>query len=267
MRPGLRSKISLFLLWFGLQAGLASSVAVAADEASADTIADTRRWHEPYVTLLDVNFGEPGFQARWEYFHCGCGDILVRLEQSAPDGVLTGEILLVDGQALAARGMVSLSEDLEPMLQPPSIMMHLAFTLMEYGVPDGPASVTERRRIGVGSDSSDLKLNSGMATGTFKAPWKVTGETWPSGEGQRRFELRFEFSNPVPGDPDATTVFTFSGGQDYRRDDFPLAAQTLLEGWKLQWISKNETVASDPPEGLTLDDVRAQARALSQPEA
>lgn len=225
------------------------------------------RWHEPYVTLLDVNFADTGFQARWEYFHCGCGDILVRLEQSAPDGVLTGEILLVDGQALAARGMVSLSPDLEPMLQPPSIMMHLAFTLLESAVPKGPASVAKRMSIEAESLFKDLELNSGMATGTFRAPWNVKGEVWPTGEGQRRFEMRFEFSNPTVEDAYATTVFTFSGGQDYRQDSFPLAAETSLEGWKVQWISKGETTAGDPPEGLTLAGMRDEAFALSNPDS
>jgi len=235
--------------------------------AAADEIPPTQRWHEPYVTLLDVNFADTGFQARWEYFHCGCGDILVRLEQTAPDGVLTGEMLLVDGQVLAARGPVSLSPDLEPMLQAPSVMMNLAFNLLEYAAPKGPAAIDERQAISAESLLKDLDLNSGMATGTFKAPWTVTGEAWPSGEGQRRFELRFEFSNPTPENPAATTVFTFSGGQDYRRDDFPLTASTPLEGWKVQWISKGEMTAGDAPEGQTLGALREEAEALGRPGA
>ncbi len=233
--------------------------------APADSVPAEKRWHEPYVTLLDVNFVDTGFQARWEYFHCGCGDILVRLEQTAPDGVLTGEMLLIDGQVLAARGMVSLSDDLEPMLQPPSIMMHLAFALLEQAAPRGPAAITERQAIEAESRTQPLDLNSGLATANFPAPWKVAGEAWPSGDGQRRFEFRFTFANPEAPDPAGVTVFTFSGGQDYRRDDFPLPDETSLEGWKVQWISKGETVAGDPPEGLTLGALRNEALALSAP--
>lgn len=232
----------------------------------ADAIPETKRWHEPYTTLLDVNFVDTGFQARWEYFHCGCGDILVRLEQSAPDGVLTGEMLLIDGQVLAARGAVSLAPDLEPMLQPPSIMLHLAFALLEQAAPRGPGAVGERRSVDAGSLLSDLKLNSGLATGTFPAPWEVTGEVWASGEGQRRFELRFEFTNPDSLEPDGKTVFTFSGGQDYRNDDFPFPDALPLDGWKVQWISRGEEVAADPPEGLTLGKLREEALSYSHPE-
>ena len=57
--------------------------------------AGTKRWHESLVTILDADFTGTGFQARWEYFNCGCGDVLIRLEQSAPDGVQTGELLLM----------------------------------------------------------------------------------------------------------------------------------------------------------------------------
>lgn len=240
---------------------------VVASATAASDIPRAKRWHEPYVTLLDVNFVDTGFQARWEYFHCGCGDILVRLEQTAPDGVLTGEMLLIDGQVLAARGMVSLSPDLEPMLQSPSIMLHLAFALLERGVPKGPASVTERQALETDSVFQALELNSGMATANFPAPWKLAGQAWPSGEGQRRFEMKFEFTNPESPDPDGTTVFTFTGGQDYRRDDFPFPDEMPLAGWKVQWISKGETVAGDAPDGLTLGALREEALALSQPGA
>lgn len=240
----------------------------AADTADDDgEIALTTRWHEPYVTLLDVNFADTGFQARWEYFHCGCGDILVRLEQTAPDGVLTGELLLIGGHALAARGMVSLSPDLEPMLEAPSVMMQLAFTLLEITMPKGPGWLTERQGLATASRETDLEVESALATGSFAAPWQVTGEAWPSGHGQRRFDLTFEFANPSPEAAGGRTAFTFTGGQDYRRDDFPLAAETPMEGWKVQWITKGETVTRDAKAGVTLQDLRDEAEALGRAEA
>jgi len=255
----LRTLIFLFTLalWF--------PVPVMAQ--AGDDIPATKRWHEPFVTLLDVDFIDTGFQARWEYFHCGCGDILVRLEQTAPDGVMTGELLLIEGQVIAARGMVSLSADLEPMLQPPSIMLQLAFALLEQGAPRGPAMVTGRQSLQAGSPTETLSLNSGLVTGTFAAPWNIEGEVWASAPGQRRFEMRFEFANPLEGAPDNKGRFRFSGGQDYRRDDFPFPGSFSLDGWKIQWISKGELTAGDAPEGLTLDTLREQAKAHSNPVA
>lgn len=244
-------------------AALAPLALLAPGMARASDVPETRRWHEAFVTLVNVDFGADGFQARWEYFHCDCGDILVRVEQTAPEGVLTGEILVIGGKALAARGMVSLSPNLEPMLQPPSVMMHLAFTLLEAAVPKGPASVTARQSLSAGAQVQDLEIDSGMATGRFPAPWSLVGEAWPSGDGQRRFELRFEFANPTPTDAEATTTFTFSGGQDFLRDDFPVSGETPLEGWKLQWATRGETEASDAPAGLTVQAVRDEAQAAA----
>jgi hypothetical protein len=79
--------------------------------------------------------------------------------------------------------------------------------------------------------------------------------------------MRFEFANPLEGAPDNRTSFSFSGGQDYRRDDFPLPGATSMEGWKVQWISKGETSSSEAPEGLTLEALRKEALALSTPQA
>ena len=59
--------------------------ALLAQGAMAQSIPPGTQWHEAGVTLLDVEFGD-GFHARWEYFQCDCGDVLVRMEQSAPDG-------------------------------------------------------------------------------------------------------------------------------------------------------------------------------------
>ncbi len=61
-------------------------------------------WRDSVVTELDVDFGA-GFHARWRYHRCDCGDLQVMVEQIAPDDMLTGELLMVDGQVLLAKGL------------------------------------------------------------------------------------------------------------------------------------------------------------------
>jgi hypothetical protein len=224
-------------------------------------------WHEARVTLLDVTFGDTGFHARWEYLRCDCGDVMVRLEQSAPDGVLTGELLLVEGKVIAARGLVAQAADLELMLQAPTLMLHLAFGLLQRSVPGGPGSVTERNAIAVQEPERDLEIDSGLSTGRFGAPWTVAGEVRPSGAAQRRFELALTFANPQPGDPERRDSIRFSGGQDFARDGFPLRDESSLAGWSLQWISRGETQPSPAPEDLTLGALRAEAEAAATAQA
>ena len=78
----------------------------------------------------------------------------------------------------------------------------------------------------------------------FAAPWSLSGSAWASGPGRRRFELRFEFANPQADDPQRVDTITFSGGQDYLQDDFPVHWRASLDGWNLQWLSREQDSAS-----------------------
>lgn len=245
--------------------GLAVLAACGPAMAQEPEIAPGTGWHEPQVTLLDVDFANSGFHARWEYFHCTCGDIMVRVEQSAPDGVLTGEMVLIDGQVLAARGMVAQAGDLELMLQAPTLMLQLAFGLLQRAIPGGPADVPIDQDIDVTENDIDVELNTGMANGRFAAPWRIQGRAWRGGPAKRRFRLNFEFA--LPDAPGQTSSIDFVGGQDYGGEAYPLHDATPLDGWRIQWLSKGETEPTDAPEELTLGDLRQQALELSQPSA
>ncbi len=103
-------------------------------------------WRDAVVTELDVDFGGTGFHARWRFQHCDCGDLQVMVEQVAPDGTLTGELLMVDGQALLARGFEQQGEDIEPLIQAPSLMLQLAYSMLTRSQPKGPSAVTGKQR-------------------------------------------------------------------------------------------------------------------------
>ncbi len=238
-----------------------AATVIAMDDAVAENIDQETRWHEPVANILDVDFGDgSGFHARWEYFHCECGDVLIRFEQGAPEGVTTGEMLLIDGQVLAARGDVAQVEDLETMLQAPLLMLHLSFGLLERGVPEGPSAVgKDRRKFSAGDKLNTYRLESARYTGAFGAPWEVQGETWSGAESRRRFEMAFTFTLRDELGGQDESVITFSGGQDYRPGAFPLHESTSLEGWKVQWISRNETVAHPADSGLTVAGLREEA--------
>ncbi len=248
-------------------AGLVVAAATLATAANAQKIAAGTGWQEAGVTLLDVDFPGTGFHARWEFFRCDCGDLLIRLEQTAPDGVLTGEMVLVDGQVILARGLVAQSADLEMMIQAPGLMLQLAFGLLQRAIPGGPADVPVDLDISVEEKKAGIEINTGTAAGHFGAPWSLDGRVWRAGPARRRFTLDFGFAGPSGEDLGQRGKISFSGGQDFGADGYPLADETPLDGWKLQWISKGETQPADPPEGQTLGELRAAAKALSMPPA
>ncbi|KAA9130819.1 hypothetical protein F3N42_10640 [Marinihelvus fidelis] len=241
-------------------AALAATWALAGAAMAADDIDAGTGWHDPVANVLDVDFGDgSGFHARWSYFHCECGDVLIRFEQGAPEGVTTGEMLLIDGQVLAARGDIAQVDDLETVLQAPLLMLHLSFGLLERAVPEGPSAIGERRhRFSASDNLNAYRLESGRYSGTFDAPWKASGQAWSGAESRRRFEMDFTFTlRDDQGGEDESTI-TFSGGQDYRPGAFPMQEESSLEGWKVQWISRNETVAHAAESGLTLGALREQ---------
>ncbi len=250
-------KASIFTrLLFGLIAFFAGlqSVNAQVDEGTL--------WRDAVVTELDADFGNTGFHARWQYHRCHCGDLQVKVEQIAPDGILTGELLMVDGQVLLSRGFEQQSEDIEPLIQAPSLMLQLVFELLNRSRPEGPSSVDGKQALEKTEESQDFKLDTGLASGTFAAPWSVRGSAWKTEQGHRRFEFQFQFSTPTPDKPDETTSITFSGDLDFRKQGFPYPESTSLEGWRVQWLSLNERESEPAAKGLTLKELRQQAKDL-----
>jgi len=217
-------------------------------------------WRDSVITELDADFGGTGFHARWVYHRCHCGDLLVQVEQIAPDGILTGELLMIDGQVLLSRGFKQQGADIEPLIQAPSLMLQLAYELLNRVEPKGPHVVGKKQAWEKMEKKQDFRLDTGLATGAFAAPWDVKGSGWKAKSGHRRFELYFQFANPMPGKPDETDSITFSGDLDFRKQGFPYPESTSLEGWRVQWISLNERESKPVPEGLTLKELRQQAK-------
>ena len=241
------------LLFMGLFMGSQSALA----QVKAGTL-----WREAVISELDVDFGGTGFHARWRFQRCDCGDLQIQVEQIAPDSVVTGELLMVGGQALLARGFEQQDSDIEPLIQAPSLMLQMAYQLLSRVQPDGPLALSEKQVWDETEKTLDFKLDTGLATGIFAAPWSVKGSGWKTDTDHHRFELLFQFANPVPGDPEARGSFTLSVDLDFYKQEFPYTESTDLGGWSIQWISVNDLESEAIPEGLTLKTLRQQVKDL-----
>lgn len=217
-------------------------------------------WRDAVVTELDVDFGDTGFHARWRFHRCDCGDLQVMVEQVAPDDILTGELLMVDGQVLLAKGFEQQGIDIEPLIQAPSLMLQLAYELLNRSQPKGPGAVAGKQVWEGTEETIDFHLDTGLATGAFGAPWSVNGSGWEAGGDHIRFELSFQFTSSEPGKPAETGSITFSGDLDFSQQDFPYPESTGLEGWRLQWISLNDRESKPAETGLTLKALRQKAK-------
>jgi hypothetical protein len=242
---------------FAAVIGLLTGLQTASAQVDQGTL-----WKEASITELDVDFGGTGFHARWRLHRCQCGDLYARVEQVAPDGVLTGELLMVSGKALLARGFEGQGADIEPLIQAPSLMLQLAYDMLNRSQPKGPYAVFEKQSWNVKEKDIDYKLDTGLATGIFPAPWSVKGSGWKTGSDHRRFELFFQFANPLPEDTEATGSLTLSGDLDYRIQAFPYPETTDLGGWNIQWLSLDDEESEPLPAGQTLKALRLRLKDL-----
>ena len=180
----------------------------------------------------------------------------MQLEQIAPDGVVNGELLMVGGQVLLARGFEQPEPDIEPLIQAPSLMLQLAFQMLSSVQPQGPYALKEKQVWEQSEPNLDFKISTGLATGIFAAPWNIKGSGWKTDAGHYRFELFLQFSIAMPGESEAKSSITLSGDLEYQQHDFPYDGSTDLGGWSIQWIAVNDLESEPAPAGLTLDALR-----------
>lgn len=243
---GVSNFVVLVILLTGLQAAVAQ-------------VEPGTPWRDAYLTELDVDFGGTGFHARWRLHRCECGDLYAQVEQVSPDNTETGELLVVAGKVLLSRGFEDQYTDIEPLIQAPSLMLQLAYNLLARAQPQGPYAVNEKQTWEVLEKEFDFKLDTGLATGIFAAPWGVNGNGWKTVDGQHRFDLVFQFTNPLPEDPEAKGALLLSGKLDFRGRQFPFQDGTDLGGWRIQWLSRDERESEVVPAGLMLKTLRQQA--------
>lgn len=222
-------------------------------------IDENTMWREALVTDMNVDFGGTGFHASYRFHRCDCGDLLVKVEQVAPDGVETGELLMIDGQTLLSRGLEGQGDNIAPLIQAPLLMLQLTDALLNRSQPKGPNAVDDKQHWDAEEPSIDFSLNTGFAVGTFAAPWSVISTGWKTADGRRRFEMVFKFVSPAPDNPDETSYISFSGDLDFRQQEFPLSPDTELDGWRVQHFAAGEDLSKPVSGGLTLQALREEA--------
>ena len=213
-------------------------------------------WRDAVVADINVDFGGTGFHANYHYQKCDCGDLLIQVEQDAPDSIETGDLLMIEGQTLLARGFEGQDASISQLIQAPILMRQLVDALLNRSQPQGPYAVEGQQKWDDIEPKIDFVLNTGFATATFSAPWSVKGTGWNTAEGHRRFELMFEFVAPTEDNRETTSFIAFSGNLDFQQEAFPLAETTVLDGWKIQYFAAGEDESKPVTAGLTLKALR-----------
>lgn len=244
--------------WSLLVAVLLAAVCVIISPPVYAQVDKNTMWRDAAITDMNVDFGGTGYHATYHFQRCDCGDLLMQVEQVAPDSTETGELLMIDGQTLLSRGFEGQGSNIAQLAQAPMLMLQLTDALLNRSQPEGPHAVEDSQQWDAEEPKIDFNLNTGFASGTFAAPWSVTGTGWQTVEEHRRFEMVFKFVSPEPDDPEATSYISFSGDLDYRKQEFPMPPATVMDGWNIQRFAEGEDESKSVSGGLTLKAVREE---------
>ncbi len=217
------------------------------------------RWTDPSSVRLDVDFPGNGYHASWVMFRCPCGDLLIRWDLNAPGETEKGETLLVSKRVVLSRGFGEYQQELGSSLDAPALMMQTALRLLQRSVPEGPSSITAKTEVSVEDTINPIYVDSGTASGSYKAPWKMHGSISPASETRWKFDLSFTFSTGKPGEELAGNM-RLSGLSDYSEGEFPQPGSTVLNGWQLFWVDEADPAAKGAAKLKTLAELRSWIR-------
>lgn len=227
----------------------------------AADIANGTPWTKPAFTRLDVDFPGGEFHARWDIHRCACGDILVQAEETLPEGPSTGELLLVGGRVLLARGFANMDAG-AALLDSPMLMLQLLLVLLQQAEPAGPAAIDGPLEVGLAEGEKSLRLDTGTAHGGFPAPWRLGGTLQPTEVGGRRFDLEFSFASGMVRRPEPDASMHLAGVLDFGDRAFPHDGQMRLKGWKVFTIDPDDAARIEGQPAGTLAHLRELVESL-----
>jgi hypothetical protein len=156
------------------------------------TPAGDNPWLEGNQFLVCLSDGESA--CKWQ-FALGAGDDLrLVLDEQAPDGGRSGEVMLVAGAVLLSRGLAvagGADGSALDVVDGPGLMLKLVLELLGRAIPGGPAAVSTPVQIDLDELGEALTLSTLSASASFLAPWWVRGEVRRTDEAVLAFDLVF----------------------------------------------------------------------------
>jgi hypothetical protein len=207
------------------------------------------------MTRIEVRSSARGVSSSMSIVIASNGDFLLRTE--------SGEMMVVGGRILLAKN-VEMSAGAEiDALDAPVLDMRLAITLLEKGVPSGPASVRAQQPVSVSESAEPLEVSTSSASAQFPAPWSLHGMVTRVDATHLSFKLKFDFAQAtqpliISGTWERGTPLTFPDSlstSDWRAFKLGPYEQKDAHGTMLDYG------AQELPKRLpTLGDARAAAK-------
>ena len=151
-----------------------------------------------------------------------------RIEITSSTSGESGTILLIAGRWMITKD-IRLAEGSEiDALDRAALSMQLALTLLTRAFPKGPASVTKDGDVSIEEPSQPITISTQSASGSFSAPWKVTGHVRHESPARLAFDVTFSARN-TPG-------IHLEGAAEFRPSTVEIGNDLSLDGWTVYEI-------------------------------
>jgi len=206
-------------------------------------------WSELADYTLTVKVPPKGDTGTWKIrTFADPSDVVVELDTPAPKGRTRGTIMLVDGQAIVARGFaLEPGFEVDP-LDAAILNLKVLTRLLDAALPGGPAALKGKRAVNAREEKTPIVASTPSATARFNAPWSLKGSV--DRVDADTIAFRLELEAPGGGKPSDRARWTFSGSASGTAKGRVLDSSLSLAGWTAYGIGPAKS--SDPKAHSTL---------------
>jgi len=187
-------------------------------------------WSELGDYTLTVKVPPKGETGTWKFrTFADPADVIVDLDTPGAKGRMKGSIMLVGGEAIAAKGFTpEPGFEVDP-LDVAIVNLKILTQLLDAAVPGGPAALKGRQVVDKREEKSAIEAFTPSASARFNVPWTLKG-------GVERVDantIAFRLDLDVPGGdkPGERARWTFSGTASGTQKGRVLDDAMSLSGW------------------------------------
>lgn len=187
-------------------------------------------WSEMAEYTLRVKVPPKGDTGTWKIqSYADPGDVLIEMDTPGAKGRTKGSLMLVSGNAIAARGFaLEPGFELDP-LDVAVVNLKVLTRLLDTAVPGGPATLKGKQAVKAREEKMPLVVTTPSANAKFNAPWSLTGSVERLDAGSIAFQLEVEV--PKADKPAERERWTFSGKAGGSAKGRVLEDSMALAGW------------------------------------
>jgi len=156
-------------------------------------------------------------------------DLRLTIHEVSPQGVRTGQIILVAGRAMLTLGLELPEGQESDAVDGPVLLLQLVLTLLHRALPEGPEALEGEARVELGDSGEALQVGTLSASAEFPAPWSATGQV--HGQTGTAIELDLHFTCGMGAQ--AQTTLTMRGTWERLTPPPALDDDMAVAGWRM----------------------------------